>query len=99
MPGFISAVNTSITIPIGCTRLYYICFLNGFAISSVVFITLHRFFPAPMQKDFVDSPVDKRQVMREYQEKWDMTEVTVEQINVHGKDEEDVLEIPHMLGG
>lgn len=39
--------------PIGATRLYYICFLNGTAIAAVVFVGLHYVFPAKAQKEWV----------------------------------------------
>ena len=93
MPGFISAVQPSIKVPIGATRLYYICFLNGFAISSVVFILLHRFFPAKSHQAFVDDRLTARATMAKYQEKWDATGDVAEP----GKDVEEVLEMPKDL--
>ncbi|KAL2007498.1 hypothetical protein VTN00DRAFT_8936 [Thermoascus crustaceus] len=36
LPGFISSVNPSVTVPVGCTRLYYLAFPLGFAISFLV---------------------------------------------------------------
>ena len=74
MPGFVSNVNNSITVSIGWTRVYYLSFLVGFGISFVVYVALHYFFPAPNLKDFVLSPASSREVMREYQERWDATE-------------------------
>ena len=71
MPGFISAVNNNIKVSIGWTRLYYLCFLAGFAISATVFIALNYFFPAPGVKDFVMSPATRKEVMAESQAKWD----------------------------
>ena len=96
MPGFISAVNPSITVPIGATRLYYICFLNGFAISSAVFILLHRFFPARAHQAFVDGRMTAKETMALYQEKWDAKgQVDVDELG--SKDVEDVLEMPKDL--
>ena len=92
MPGFISAVNPSVTVPVGCTRLYYICFLNGFAISSVVFILLHRFFPAEGVNAFVNGPMDNEQTMRYYQEEWDA--IGLPERESIDKEEETVLEMP-----
>jgi hypothetical protein len=74
MPGFVSNVNNSIHVSIGWTRVYYLSFLVGFAIAAVVFVALHHFFPAPNVKDFVLSPASHREVMAEYQTKWDATE-------------------------
>ena len=93
MPGFISAVNPSIKVPIGATRLYYICFLNGFAISSVMYVALHYFFPAQSLKEFVDSPATRHETMSEYQEKWDLTEPGSGEDTV-GKELETVMEMP-----
>lgn len=66
MLGIISAVNTTITVPIGLTHIYYINFLTGFLIASVVLIVLHWAFPTPSQKAFVMSPVSANENMAEY---------------------------------
>ncbi len=95
MPGFISAVKPSIKVPIGATRLYYICFLNGFAISSVVFVALHHFFPAKSHRAFVDDPSTARENMLRYQERWDATGDIND--DAPGKDVEDVLEMPKAI--
>ncbi|KAH8652640.1 NCS1 nucleoside transporter family protein [Tricladium varicosporioides] len=71
MPGFIASVQTDITVPIGLTHLYYICFLVGFAIAAAVYCTLHFIFPAHAQKEFVNTRGPPSQLMREYQDKWD----------------------------
>ena len=92
MPGFISAVNPSVTVPVGCTRLYYICFLNGFAISSVVFMLLHRFFPANGVDAFVNGPMDKEQTMRYYQEEWMLSDCQNERVLIRRR--RPVLEMP-----
>ena len=95
MPGFISAVNPSINVPVGATRLYYICFLNGFAISSVVFVALHYFFPAKSHRAFVDDPSTAKENMQKYVERWDAAgDVGDDAI---GKDVEDVLEMPKAI--
>jgi NCS1 family nucleobase:cation symporter-1 len=73
MPGFIAAVQPSITVPIGLTHLYYICFLSGFAISASVYCTLHFVFPTRAVKDFVVKSAPAEVLMREYQERWDGT--------------------------
>jgi nucleobase:cation symporter-1, NCS1 family len=74
MPGFVANVNASIHVSLGWTRVYYLSFLVGFSIAAVVYIALHRFFPAPSVKDFVLSPATHKEVMAEYQERWDATE-------------------------
>lgn len=95
MPGFISAVNPSITVPIGATSLYYICFLNGFAISSVVFVALHRIFPAPSHQAFVEGPSTAKETMQRYQTKWDATGDMADDFAT--KDIEDVREMPKAI--
>lgn len=98
MPGFISAVNTKIEVPVGCTRLYYISFLNGFAISSVVFWLLNWIWPAEGAKRFVDAPTDKWATMRFYREEWDQLALEREggESGI-GVEEEVVLELPKGL--
>lgn len=71
MPGFVSSVQPSITVPIGLTHLYYICFLAGFAISSSIYCLLHFAFPAHELNEFVRSSPSSRSLMVEYQERWD----------------------------
>jgi len=72
MPGFISAVNTSIHVPIGCTHIYDISFLTGFSIAASVFVLLHHLFPARAIDAFVQNNAStSRQVMAEFQDKWD----------------------------
>jgi hypothetical protein len=45
--------------------------LNGFAISSVVLILLHRFFPAKATQEFVQDRKSARETMELYQDRWD----------------------------
>ncbi|KAJ9610457.1 hypothetical protein H2200_005234 [Cladophialophora chaetospira] len=97
MPGFVSNVNFDIHVSIGWTRVYYLSFLVGFAISAVVFVALHHFFPAPNVKDFVLSPATHREVMAEYQAKWDATEYSESGVpteSVVPKDARDVESFP-----
>lgn len=56
LPGFVNAVNESIAVPVGCTRLYQLAFPLGFAISFVVFLGLNWVWP-PRGLGGVD-PVD-----------------------------------------
>jgi NCS1 family nucleobase:cation symporter-1 len=95
MPGFISAVNTTINVPIGFTHIYYINFLTGFLIASVVLVGLHWAFPAPSQKEFVMSPTSPKETMAEYQARWDALAEEVETHIVMPKDTEGVMGMPH----
>lgn len=71
LPGFVASVNTSVTVPIGLTHLYYICFLTGFIISAAVFCILHWVFPVPEVQRFVESAGSVQVFVREYREEWD----------------------------
>lgn len=71
MPGFISAVSPGVTVPIGATRLYYICFLNGCAISALIFVALNYAFPAKKLKAYVHGPESWREARIEFRDRWD----------------------------
>ncbi|EEP81167.1 predicted protein [Uncinocarpus reesii 1704] len=47
LPGFVNAVNPSISVPEGCVQMYYLAYPLGFAISFVVYIVLNKVFPPP----------------------------------------------------
>lgn len=76
MPGFVAAVQPSITVPIGLTHLYYICFLVGSTISATVYSFLHFVFPAGELKTNVLNSSSSRVLIFEYQEGWDREEST-----------------------
>ncbi|KAL3422118.1 NCS1 nucleoside transporter [Phlyctema vagabunda] len=52
LPGFINAIEPSITVPVACTRLYYLAFLLGAAISALVHYALNRIWPPPGMGDY-----------------------------------------------
>lgn len=54
LPGFISTVNPSVTVPVGCTRLYYLAFPLGFAISFLVYVALNKVSPPAGLGEFDD---------------------------------------------
>jgi NCS1 family nucleobase:cation symporter-1 len=70
MPGFVSAVQPSVKVPIVLTHLYYICFLSGFVISAAVYCLLHFLFPAVALKDFVAESGSPKHIMKEYRDRW-----------------------------
>jgi NCS1 family nucleobase:cation symporter-1 len=72
MPGFVASIDTSLTVPIGLTHLYYICFLAGFAISATIFCILHWVFPANDVVHFVASISSPKLLMAGYQDRWDV---------------------------
>lgn len=45
LPGFAHAITPSISVPVGCTRLYYLAFPLGFAISFLAYWGLNTVFP------------------------------------------------------
>lgn len=71
MPGFVASVQTTLTVPLAFTHLYYISFLSGFAISAVVYCTLHLVFPASACKNFVERSPSASNLMAEFEDKWD----------------------------
>lgn len=80
LPGFVAYVSPGINVPIGLTRLYYICFLSGLAISAAVYCVLHLLFPAGAVQDFVETAPPAASLMREYRERWDHGEVETENV-------------------
>ncbi|KAF2138171.1 uncharacterized protein K452DRAFT_291218 [Aplosporella prunicola CBS 121167] len=73
LPGFIAAVNTSVSVPPGATELYYISYIYGFLASGLVLALLHYMFPSPLQAQFTDQPIPPADIRRMYHEKWDVT--------------------------
>jgi len=54
LPGFINAMNPRTTVLVGCTRLYYLAFPLGFAISFLVYVALNRISPLTGLGEFDD---------------------------------------------
>lgn len=71
LPGFIAAVNTSVIVSDGVTEIYYLSYLYGFCASGLVFILLHRIFPAPGVDAFVKNGMSSAATRMLYREKWD----------------------------
>lgn len=96
MPGFVAAVSPGNKVAIGWTRLYYISFLVGTAISALAFVALHRFFPVRGIQDYVNSAPPRRVVQAEYRAKWDGEEIA----NIYHRPKEDqmvVEQFPHNI--
>lgn len=72
LPGFIAAVNLSVSLPAGMTELYYLNYLYGFVSSAVVYYLLHLIFPARDVDDFVKSAPSPREVQRHYTDRWEV---------------------------
>ncbi|KAI0145283.1 permease for cytosine/purines, uracil, thiamine, allantoin-domain-containing protein [Xylariaceae sp. FL1272] len=71
LPGFIAAVNTSVSVSDGATNLYQLSYFYGFLASGIIFILLHKIFPARKLDAFVNDGVSPEQTRFLYQEKWD----------------------------
>jgi NCS1 family nucleobase:cation symporter-1 len=71
LPGFIAAVNKTATVSAGATEIYYMSYLYGFCASAVVFIVLHRIFPAPSLDAFVKNGMSATETRMFYREMWD----------------------------
>ncbi|KAL4810957.1 permease for cytosine/purines, uracil, thiamine, allantoin-domain-containing protein [Aspergillus unguis] len=80
LPGFIAAVNPSVIVPVGLTRLYNMSYIYGFLSSSLVYVILHRIFPAPSLDAFVNGAETAKEVMAASREKWDDLEYDGESI-------------------
>ncbi|PTB50692.1 hypothetical protein M431DRAFT_94416 [Trichoderma harzianum CBS 226.95] len=72
LPGFIAAVNLSVSLPAGMTELYYINYLYGFVSSAVVYSVLHWIFPAKAVDDFVRTAPTAREVQQYYTDRWEV---------------------------
>lgn len=71
MPGFVASVQPSLSVPIGFTHLYYICFLSGFTISAAVYCTLHYVFPSKAVQEWVKGSLSSAVLIGEYRDQWD----------------------------
>ncbi|KAB5532677.1 permease for cytosine/purines, uracil, thiamine, allantoin-domain-containing protein [Coniochaeta sp. 2T2.1] len=78
MPGFIAAVNTSATVSAGATELYYMSYLYGFLASGVVFVLLHKIFPARSLDTTARNDLSPSEPRMLFREKWD---------NIHYEDD------------
>lgn len=94
MPGFISAVNPSVQVPIGATRLYYICFLNGLAITAAVFVGLNYAFPPRAVRAYVDGPGTAKEAIKEFRDRWDALDAAARGEDIQAKEVETVSELP-----
>ncbi|OLN87315.1 Uracil permease 2 [Colletotrichum chlorophyti] len=73
MPGFVTAVDTSVTVSEGATELYYMSYVYGLLSSGLVYALLHRLFPARALDSFVKNSPSARELQHLHQGKWDVT--------------------------
>ncbi|TPX15443.1 uncharacterized protein E0L32_004423 [Thyridium curvatum] len=72
LPGFIAAVDLTVTMPYGVTELYYLNYLYGFLSSGAVYALLHIVFPDARLKNFVETSGTPDQLRALYEERWDI---------------------------
>jgi NCS1 family nucleobase:cation symporter-1 len=46
-PGFLESVGAGVIIPIGMTRLYYLCYPFGFLVSGMLHVIISKIYPPP----------------------------------------------------
>lgn len=84
MPGFVAAVDTSVTVSPGATELYYMSYVYGLLSSGLVYAALHRIFPAKALESFVRTAPSARELRELHLGEWDCT--LAETPNVQGVD-------------
>ncbi|KAK8927179.1 Allantoin permease [Metarhizium anisopliae] len=72
LPGFVAAVDTSVSVTDGAAEMYYINYLYGFLSSATLYILLHWIFPAPAVEAFVREAPSSREIQRYYCNRWDI---------------------------
>lgn len=88
MPGFVAAVDTSVTVSPGATELYYMSYIYGLLSSGLVYAMLHRIFPAKALDSFVRTAPSARELRELRLGEWDCT--LAETPNVQVVDEDGV---------
>ncbi|GKT56686.1 NCS1 nucleoside transporter family protein [Colletotrichum tofieldiae] len=73
LPGFIAAVDMSVTVSEGATELYYMSYLYGLLSSGLVYALLHKVFPARALDAFVRDAPSPRELQEMQKGKWDVT--------------------------
>jgi len=76
-PSFLASISSTISVPNGFTKLYYLCFLLGLFIAGFVYALLHYVFPAPLLQAFVGSSSSPRDLMAKYEEEWDSRDTSI----------------------
>lgn len=73
MPGFIAAVDTSVTVSPGATELYYMSYVYGLLSSGLVYAVLHRVFPVKVLESFVRTAPSAKELRELHLGEWDCT--------------------------
>ncbi|KAL4935176.1 hypothetical protein BDV06DRAFT_234578 [Aspergillus oleicola] len=72
MPGFVAAVNTSISVSDEATELYYINYLYGFLVSAAVHTFLHWVIPDRKLDSFVKDATPAKEIQALYNSRWEV---------------------------
>ncbi|RYP11800.1 hypothetical protein DL765_007592 [Monosporascus sp. GIB2] len=72
MPGFAAAMNSSVQVTDGATKLYYMSYIYGFLSSGAVYAALHWAFPADACSAFVRDAPSAKEVRQMYLGNWDV---------------------------
>lgn len=70
LPGFVAAVNTSVTVTDGATEFYYLNYLYGFLVSALVYSLLHFVFPDQKLDAFVRESPSAKELQQTYDDRW-----------------------------
>ncbi|TQV94190.1 NCS1 nucleoside transporter family protein [Cordyceps javanica] len=73
LPGFVASVNSSVSVPDSIRELYMTNYLYGFFSSGLVFVALHKAFPARAVDGFVKNEMAAAEVQRYYSDRWDVS--------------------------
>ncbi|GFF90199.1 allantoin permease [Aspergillus lentulus] len=80
LPGFVAAVDTSVVISDGATKLYYLNYLYGFMASAVAYVLLHRVLPDRKFHAFVQDGTSARETQGFYNGRWRVVEAQTPEI-------------------
>ncbi|KAF4975216.1 hypothetical protein FZEAL_7973 [Fusarium zealandicum] len=72
LPGFIAAVDLTITIPDGAVELYYLNYLYGFLASGFMYSLLHIVVPDKTLDAFVRDNPSAKELQQLYDGRWDI---------------------------
>ncbi|KAF7552927.1 hypothetical protein G7Z17_g3992 [Cylindrodendrum hubeiense] len=73
LPGFIAAVDMTVSVTDGATELYYLNYLYGFLASGLVYSLLHFVFPDAKSAEFVRNSPSAKELQQQYETRWDVT--------------------------
>lgn len=81
LPGFIAAVNLSITVADGAVELYYMNYLYGFLSSTLVYSLLHWALPDKKFDAFIKDSASAGELLELYHRRWELTVAEAESVD------------------